>query len=82
MSKQTHEAELVRGETYYLGNTRFERGKKVKVTQAQANALEEIAVDYITEMDRGEKKPIPRAKFESRRLRRGDYGRSTCEAFT
>lgn len=45
--QNTHTAELVRGETYFLGNFRFVPGAKVPVPQYIVDHLKENAVDAV-----------------------------------
>lgn len=53
-------ATLVRGNCYYLGNTRFDKGVPTPVTLAQRDHLEENAIDR---MDAGGEL-FEKAKFE------------------
>jgi hypothetical protein len=43
----THTATLVRGESYFLGNTRFEPGVAVPIPQYIKDHLESTAVDMV-----------------------------------
>ncbi len=56
-------ATLIRGETYYLGTRRFERGKKQLVSASDKEKLVEHAVDRLTVTDGGYKEVDVRQKF-------------------
>lgn len=62
MSKM-YEATLVRGETYYLGSKRFERGKAVLVTPEEKAKLQRNAVDRVTVQESGGTSGEDRQKF-------------------
>lgn len=62
MSKM-YEATLVRGETYYLGSKRFERGKPVLVTQEEKAKLNRNAIDRVTVQESGGTSGEDRQKF-------------------
>lgn len=58
--KNTHTAKLVRGEVYFLGNTRFDNGVEVTVPQYIKDHLEKVAVDFVDVEEEAE----ARQKFE------------------
>jgi len=62
MSKM-YEATLVRGETYYLGSKRFERGKPVLVTLEEKAKLNRNAIDRVTVQESGGTSGEDRQKF-------------------
>lgn len=63
---QKYTATLHRGETFYLLDTRFDRGVAVVVTEAQKDYLEQNAYDEITgeyNEETGEQEITYKAKF-------------------
>lgn len=66
MSK-LYEATLVRGQTYYLGNKRFERGRPETVTAEEKAKLEANGVDRATVIAGDEKSVsiLPKFKFKA-----------------
>lgn len=61
---KTYKATLVRGNTYYLGNQRFDKGKPVNVTTAQKEHLDEHAVDVLTLKSNEGAEAVYKEKFE------------------
>lgn len=64
MSEFSHQAMLVRGNVYFLGNKRFDHGKPVKITKAEYDHLKEHAVDHFSV----ENEKFSKAKFEFEKL--------------
>lgn len=56
-------ATLIRGNVYFLGNTRFDVGVPVAVTKAQRDRLEEDAVDIVN-AEGGETFTKPKFEFD------------------
>ena len=63
MSK-SYEATLVRGETYYLGERRFDKGKPQIVTLVEKKKLEDRAVDRFTSISGDQKEITEKPKFK------------------
>lgn len=68
----THTATLIRGETYFLGTKRFDRGTPVPVTDAEKRTLEEDPAFRKVQHEGGPdgdsrlvKEPVSRFEFKS-----------------
>lgn len=84
----THTATLVRGDSYFLGNTRFEPGKAIPVPAYIKEHLERVAVDMVDVEGEAEAKqkfkfaalPTEKAEGAEKPARRTRAPRATAAA--